>query len=288
MKFSINKKKDKMKLLGVTNDNSNNELLIIDNKCTTCSMSKYFNPNKKIDTEEEWIEVYGYKGLNEFMIGRAIDDKATEYLLGEIYSIDPSDYNINSLYYKGFPICSELKGAFENHDPLKHSRYFYTRAIVRRSDWIKLINKKALKDKIYAREIELLEEVKLSYDKLMDNYDYSLKVYNETKLNLASIFPNEDKWLEFYNDKDIDLHQFIIRENYNKLKNNNAISLSDSFINIILNKIEEVTIDRYHNTIDLSKNLLIYNYVDKIIELLTIDNINKETILKLLCRKQLF
>ena len=33
---------------------------------------------------------------------------------------------------------------------------------------------------------------------------------------------------------------------------------------------------------------LIYNYVDKIIELLAVDNINKETILKLLCRKQLF
>lgn len=233
--------------------------------------------------KEDWIEVYGYKGLsNEMVSTNIIEECIVPYTMKQTYRLE----NENSIItgYRGFHLSSELVEVFEKYDPFQHNRYFKVRAIVKESEWNKLLTGRSLKNNIAAKEIELLEEVIIDYETIINRYDFHRE---NPECLVKNIFPTEEKWLKFYNDKTMNLHTFIINENFNILKNSKCM-FSDSMIKIILQKIEDVTIARYRGFNDLNKNIIIYAYVKKIIDLRTIDNIPKEVILDLLCKNILF
>lgn len=236
----------------------------------------------KTITKEKWIEVYGYKGLNDNMTANISEEFAITYQTNGVYKM--ADESLVMTGFKGYHLSSELVGTFEKFDPFKHCKYFKVRAIVKEEEWNKLISGKSMKDSIAAKEIELLEEVIINYETIINRYDF----HRENPIcMIKNIFNTEEKWVRFYNDKSINLHAFIINENFNILKNSKCM-FSDSMISLILKKIENVTINRYKGINDLNQNIIIYDYVKKIIDLRVIDNIPKEIILELLCKKNLF
>lgn len=270
---SSNNKKNK------TNNNLTNKDIFNSKKQDTYYIDKSMIEETK-EEEDKWIEVYAYKGLSNNMISNVFHENVVPYELNKTYI-----YNREGIKYsdwKGFYVWKNLYDTFERYDPLEHCKYYRVKAIVKEKQW-KYASTSVSIHEIVAKEITLVEEIKIDFKTLIDGFEY---LGYSTQYRINTIFNTEDKWLDYYCNKKLKFHDFVYAENLNRLKE--QCKISDSLAQIILNKINNKAIKTSKTIINLEEYIDVYLYVKKIIDLITIDKISKEKVLTLLCNNTLF
>lgn len=131
---------------------------------------------ERFESEEEWIEVEGYKGMDKDMKGHY----NFQYEIGKTYVIeDPS--SVKACEY-GYHFSLNLKDVFDYYKLSNNNRFFKVKALVRKSDYedygkvesgyifVTTVNKLAAKQITILKELsdeEMCKEIKSIYKDTM-------------------------------------------------------------------------------------------------------------------------
>ena len=115
-------------------------------------------------TEEKWIWVTGYKGMNKDM--KCKND--FQYEVGKTYDMDEDDVSVCK---SGFHLCRELKDVFNFYGIGSGNRFFEVRALVRERDANSYAKSGFFgkNKKLAAKSIEIVRE--LTVDEIFEPFE---------------------------------------------------------------------------------------------------------------------
>ena len=165
---------------------------------------------------DEWIEIIGYKGMDENMRCR----DGFQYKLGGTYIItEPSTVEVCK---NGYHLCQLPEETFNYYNDFLRNRYFKVRAIVRKEEFDKYDGK------IAAKEIEILEE-------LTTENVYELICKSKYK-TCNSLSLENFKRFRFMSDMEID--KIMRLESIQKLKD---IGYSETFSMVLIERVNFIS-----------------------------------------------
>ena len=121
------------------------------------------------ETEEKWVWVTGYKGMNKDMQCK----NEFQYEIGKTYDMDEADVSVCK---SGFHLCMELKDVFDFYPIGYGNRFFLVRALVKESD-VKKYGRRYVygrDNKLAAKTIKILRELTLDeiFEPITDSKDW--------------------------------------------------------------------------------------------------------------------